>query len=151
MANKPKGGMSKKAKYLAVSLAALIAVGGFAAVSMANASSQLGASSSAGTQSTQSTYNGEYLEIVAWTWSGSQKVPVADANVTVYTITHSVAANGTITITLTPFETNMTNAHGAAYFNLPNGKYAISVYLNGARGFAVLDLRYYRTVFVELR
>ncbi len=148
MANKLTGGMPKRAKYLAVSLAALIAVGGFAAVSMANASSQLSASGSAGTQNM---YNGEYLEVVAWTWSGGHRVPVADANVTVYTISHSVAANGTITITLTPFETNTTNAHGAAYFNLPDGKYAIAVHFDGARGFALLDLRFYRTVFVELK
>ena len=55
MANKLTGGMSKRAKDLAVALAALIAVGGFAAVSMANASSQLSASGSAGTQNM---YNG---------------------------------------------------------------------------------------------
>ena len=148
MADKNRVGMSKRTKYLAVSLAALLAVGGFAAVSMAYASSQLSAGSSAGTGSV---FNGEYLEVVAWTWSGGHRVPVANATVTVYTITHSVASNGTITITLTPFETNTTNAHGAAYFNLPNGKYAVIAHISGARGFALLDLRYYRTAFVELK
>ncbi len=148
MANKETAVLSRKAKYLAVSLAALLAVGGFAAVSMANASSQQRAGSNVGTQNM---YNGQYLEVVAWTWSGGHRVPVAGANVTVYSISHSVAANGTITITLTPFETNTTNSHGAAYFNLPDGRYAVVAHLNGARGFALLDLQYYRTVFIHLR
>ncbi len=138
--------MSRK-KLLAVSLIALLAVGSIAAVGMVEAASP-GAQSSVLQGSGQT--SGEYLEVVVWTQINGARVAVQDANVTVYSISYATQANGNITITLSPVATAMTNSHGAAYFNLPNGKYAIIAHHDGVRGAALLDLRFYTTKFVHL-
>ena len=141
--NKKTGRM----KYFALGVIALLAAGGLVAATYANASSQVANSNT----STGSVFNGEYLEIVVWTYGDGQRIPVSEANVTVYAVSEQSAANGTITITLTPVATNSTNAHGAAYFNLANGKYAAIVHYNGHRGLALFALNNYKTVFVRLR
>lgn len=138
--------MSKK-KLLAVSLIALLAVGSIAAVSMVEAASP-GAMSSV-TQGT-GVSSGEYLEVVVWTQLNGQKVPVPNANVTIYSASATTQSDGNITITLTPVAQGVTNSHGAVYFNLDNGKYVVIAHHDGIRGVALLNLRFYTTKFIQL-
>lgn len=136
-----------KKKLLAVSLIALLAVASIAAVSMVEAATP-GAQSSV-TQGTNTT-NGEYLEVVVWAQLNGNRVPVPNADVTVYSISATNGTNGNITITLSPIAKGVTNSHGAVYFNIDNGKYAIIANYNGHRGGALLNLRFYTTKFVQL-
>jgi hypothetical protein len=143
-------GLNKKksrTKYFALGVVALLAAGGLLAATYVNASDQAANSST----STGPVFSGEYLEIVVWTYSGGQRIPISDANVTVYAVSEQTAPNGTITLTLTPAAANSTNAHGAAYFNLASGKYAAIAIYDGHRGLALFALNHYKTVFVRLR
>lgn len=138
--------MSRR-KLLAVSLIALLAVGSIAAVSLVEAA-QPGASPFT-TQGTMQG-SGEYLEIVVWTQLNGSRVAVPSANVTIYSVSYAPGANGTIVITLTPVANGTTNSHGAAYFNLPDGRYVVIAHHDGMKGATPLYLRYYTTKFVRL-
>lgn len=141
-----KSKKSGRKKLLAISLIALLAIGGIAAVSMVEAATP-GASPSV----TQGQINGEYLEVVVWAQVNGHRIAVQDANVTVYSISHTTDAGGNITITLTPVANAVTGSNGTAYFNLQNGNYVIIAGHDGARGVALLHLRFYTTKFVQLK
>ncbi len=134
-------------KFLAIGIAVLLAAGGLAAVSLANASGQATSENSSGS----TVFSGQYLEVVVWTYSNGHRIPVEGANVTVYSVSISRALNGTITVTLARVEGNVTNSHGAAYFNLAGGHYAVIAKYGAQRGYAAFRLDDYKTIFIRLR
>ncbi len=146
MADGNKSGKAGK-KLLAIALVAVLAIAGMAAIGLVEAN-QSAATNSVTQGSTQT--NGIYLEVVVWANVNGHRTAVPDANVTIYSVSWAETSNGSINITLTPAAKGVTNSHGAVYFNLPGGRYALIAHEAGLRGAALLDLRFYTTKFVRL-